>query len=230
METLLSLESFAKHRDLLDQMDDDGYIHLNTILSSPSIVELSASLEEIQGAIKSSDKLQLSSDESSVRLIIPVERKTLILREAPKEATESEIRALLPEQSIVQMRQEVDSIWFLVFDSESSALQALHRLQSATLHSQPLKARVKSEFYKKELQRRLDSLAPPRKLSADAAPFEVPRGSPSLNRAAEPFLMPELTLRWGIVGLPNGTEFPRFHVLRVASGITTSRQFRRCRW
>lgn len=226
----MSLESFAKHRDLLDHMDEDGYIHLKTILSSPSIVELSASLEEIQSAIKSSDKLQLSSDESSVRLVIPVERKTLILREVPKEATESEIRALLPDQPIVQMRQEVDSIWFLVFDSESSALQALHRLQSATLHSQPLKARVKSEFYKKELQRRLDSLAPPRKLSADAAPFEVPRVPTALNRSAEPFLMPELTLRWGIVGLPNGTEFPRFHVLRVASGTTSSRRFRRFRW
>ena len=209
----MSLESFAKSQDLIDQMDEDGYIPLSSILSLLPMVELGASLEEIQKAIKANDKLQLSSDESSVRLIIPVERKTIILREVPEEATETEIRNLLPDIPITLLRKEVDSIWFLVFNSESAALQALNQLQSQSLHSHPLKARVKSEFYKKELQRRLDSLSPPRKLSADAVPFETTRPPSTLNSSAKPFLMPELTIRWGCFGLPNGTEFPRFHFL-----------------
>ena len=214
----MSLESFAKSRDLLEQMDEDGYIPISTILLSPTFSELSPSLEEIQKAVKASDKLQLSSDETGVRLILPVERKTIILREVPEDVTEAEIRDLIPDIAIVQLRKEVDSIWFLVFDSESTTLQALRRLQSQTLRSHPIKARVKSEFYKKELQRRLDSLSPPRKLSADAAPFEVAHTPSALRSGAEPFLMPELTIRWGCFGLPNGTEFPRFHDLTGSFG------------
>lgn len=181
-------------------------------------MELHVSLQEIVDAIKSSTKLSLSPDGSSVRLNIPVERKTLILRDVPAEVTEKEIRELLSQFDVKQLKREVDSIWFVVFESEDSALHALEALQSKSLGGQPVKVRVKSEFYKKELLRRIDQLRPPHKMSCDAAPFESTAPKRKMSSAAAPFVMPESHIMWGSFGLPNGVEWVHGRVLMRSFG------------
>ena len=188
------------------------------LLAYPSIMELHVSLQEIVDAIKSSTKLSLSSDGSFVRLNIPVERKTLILRDVPAEVTEKEIRELLSQFDVKQLKREVESIWFVVFDNEDSALHALEALQSKSLGGQPVKVRVKSEFYKKELLRRIDQLRPPHKMSCDAAPFESTAPKRKMSSAAAPFVMPESHIMWGSFGLPNGVEWVHGCVLMRSFG------------
>ena len=214
----MSLESFAKDRSLLDRLNEDGYMSVEFLLAYPSIMELHVSLQEIVDAIKSSTKLSLSSDGSFVRLNIPVERKTLILRDVHAEVTEKEIRELLSQFDVKQLKREVESIWFVVFDNEDSALHALEALQSKSLGGQPVKVRVKSEFYKKELLRRIDQLRPPHKMSCDAAPFESTAPKRKMSSAAAPFVMPESHIMWGSFGLPNGVEWVHGCVLMRSFG------------
>ena len=214
----MSLESFAKDRSLLDRLNEDGYMSVEFLLAYPSIMELHVSLQEIVDAIKSSTKLSLSSDGSFVRLNIPVERKTLILRDVPAEVTEKEIRELLSQFDVKQLKREVESIWFVVFDNEDSALHALEALQSKSLGGKPVKVRVKSEFYKKELLRRIDQLRPPHKMSCDAAPFESTAPKRKMSSAAAPFVMPESHIMWGSFGLPNGVEWVHGCVLMRSFG------------
>lgn len=64
----------------------------------------------------------LSSDSSLVRLAIPMNRHTIILRDVPEEATKEDILHLV-DNPAVNLRKEVDSIWFVDYPTESRLLK-----------------------------------------------------------------------------------------------------------
>ena len=121
------------------------------LLALPSFQSLTACVDDIVNAALESTVLDVSSDKTSIRFAIPVERKTIIVRDTPKDVKEEDVRSILEGFPITGLKQEVGSSWFITFPDEATALAALSYLHSQRLHDQPVKARVKSEFYRKAL-------------------------------------------------------------------------------
>lgn len=193
----MSLEYFSQNIDILDNLNEEGFLPIAYLLALPSFLELKASVDDVVNAALESTTLDVSSDRTSVRFVIPVERKTIIVRDVPDDVTEEEIRKILDGFPVVGMKKEVASSWFITFPDETMALSALTHLHSQSLRGQPVKARVKSEFYRKELLHRIhdyEQSQPKRKMSSAATPFTMPEGSLPTG------------FSWGGIGLPNGTE------------------------
>ena len=162
------------------------------------------SYKEITDFLYDCPEYSLSEDETGVRLHLPIERRTIILRDIPDDVTEQELRELIPEWEIISLRKEVANNWFIQFASEEITLQAISHLQQATLRGEMIKARVKSEFYKKELLKQVNACKPARKLSSEALPFIST--DHKLSSEAAPFCPAMGSVAWGSIGLPTGLE------------------------
>ena len=181
----MSLEYIAKHMDMVNELDEEGYLPLEQILICSQIISLNTNIHEVIEVILTIPSLTLSEDQHHVRLNLPLERKTLIIRDTPEDLSEDTIRSFV-SNSPITIRKELGNICFVTFESEAIAMESLKELQG-----QQLKVRVKSEFYKKELLHRL----------APYQPEERPQRK--LSSAATPFT-PTSSL-WGVFGL-NGVE------------------------
>lgn len=196
MEKILSVSSFFENPELIENLNEEGFMPIAYLLALPSFQSLTACVDDIVNAALESTVLDVSSDKTSIRFAIPVERKTIIIRDTPKDVKEEDVRSILEGFPITGLKQEVGSSWFITFPDEATALAALSYLHSQRLHDQPVKARVKSEFYRKALASRMkeyEESLPKRKLSAAAAPFTMPESSTGFA--------------WGGIGLPNGCEW-----------------------
>ena len=80
----------------------------------------------------------------------PASRSTLILRDIPSNAPESEVREIFAFDSckaISSLRSDIGDTWFVLFENEDDAKDTLADLknQKRTFRGQPIKGRVKSE-------------------------------------------------------------------------------------
>ena len=170
----MSLEYIAKHMSMVDELDEEGYLPLEQILVCSQIISLNTNIHELIEVISTIQSLSLSEDQHQVRLNLPIERKTLIIRDTPEDISEETLKSFLSTPP-VSIRKELGNIWFVTFESEAIAMESLRELQL-----QHLKVRVKSEFYKKELLHRLAPYQPEeppkRKLSSAAIPFTPAAG------------------------------------------------------
>lgn len=177
---------------IMDEMDEEGYLPVEYLLTCPQIMALKASATEVIDSISSIKQLDLSDDRHHTRLSIPIERRTVIIRDSPSDTTEEDIMKLVGEYHTTSLKKEVGDTWFLTLDNEQSALGCLKHLQSQKIGDDFIKARIKSEFYKKELLHQLtpyrEEETPKRKLSSAATPFT-----------------PDASFMWGRIGL-NGNE------------------------
>lgn len=132
-------------------------------------------MDDILEALKDSQVVVVDPESNRVRPAITFERKTIILRDVPKETTEEEIRSLFEGMGQVESaKMEFEGTWFVVMDSEKSAVAALELLRQRTLHDQAVKARLKNESYLKNLIKELTT-------SADGIPAEyLPMSSPPM--------------------------------------------------
>lgn len=143
---------------------------ISFLMNQPSLRDSHVDTSGLLEFLASCPEYALSSDSSLVRLAIPMNRHTIILRDVPEEATEEDILRLV-NNPVVNLRREVGSVWFLDYPTESSALEAIDRLQSSTLLGSPVRARVKGAMYMKELYKQINARAPDRRLSTDAEAF-----------------------------------------------------------
>ena len=189
MEKVLSLPSLAVHPDYLNALDEEGYMSISFLMNQPPLCDSHMDISTLLEFLASCPEYTLSSDCSLVRLAIPMNRRTIILRDVPEEATEEDIMRLV-NNSAVKLRKEVDSIWFLEYPNESSALEAIDHLQSSTLLGSPVRARVKGAMYMKELYKQINARTPDRRLSTDAEAFVPERpsndGKVSVNTVEQP--------------------------------------------
>ena len=164
----------------VSKLDNEGYMPLSYLVSLPSLECFGVSIPELVDVISKMEALSLSSDNKGVRISLPVARKTLIIRDTPEGTTEDTIRSLLPEFTIESIKEEIGRSWFVTLLSEEEASRAIALLQTMTIGEQPIKARIKSEFYMKVFMRRLQTvmattkpISTPTKLSSNARPFEM---------------------------------------------------------
>ena len=174
------MDYLAKSPSLGTRLDSEGYLSLSYLLSLSSISKTKISRSDLVEVIQTIPTLALSPNLAGVRVSIPVARKTLILRDLPDGTTEDMIRPLFDGVTIESIKEEISNSWFVTFSTEEEALSSLKSLQTRTLNGDPIKARMKSEYYMKVFTRQLSSIIgtqkaelKPRRMSADAIPFDL---------------------------------------------------------
>jgi la-related protein 4 len=81
-----------------------------------------------------------------IKANIKQERNTIILREIPSDTPEAEIVAIFEGTRPVKgVRSDVGDTWFVNFDSEEDAREALLAIRDRKFNGQPVKARLKVE-------------------------------------------------------------------------------------
>ena len=169
IEYYFSQENLMKDSYLLSLMNDSGYVPLTTIAGFRKVKDLSTNMDDILEALRSSQ----SEANLLIKPAFVFERKTIILRDVPADTTEEEVRALFNDLATVEsVKAEFGNTWFVVVDSEKSAVSAVEALRHSTLHGAAVKARVKNESYLKNLMKMLNT-------NADGIPseFVVPAGT-----------------------------------------------------
>ena len=90
----MSLEHLANNPTFVAKLDNDGYMPLSFLLSQTPLRDLEVDFDILLSVIRSMSSLSLSPDELGVRISLPVARNTIIIRDVPKESTETTIREL----------------------------------------------------------------------------------------------------------------------------------------
>ena len=97
-------------------MNDSGYVSLNAIAGFRKVKELSEKMEDILEALKNSDVVVVDEVNLLIKPIFVFERKTVILRDVPVQAVESDIRGLFTDiGEIVNLTMEFVGTWYSLF-------------------------------------------------------------------------------------------------------------------
>ena len=169
METLLSIEGMAETTMILSYMNEDGYLPVSLLLNLISTYLPSLSVDTVIEAVHDSDKVVVDGETKMIRPAIPVERKTIILRDVASDVTEDDIRKLFEGVGQVEsIKPPVGNNWyyysitltdrFIVMSSEAEALSALKTLRSKTLKDMPVHARIKNESRIMTINRMINAL------------------------------------------------------------------------
>ena len=179
----MSMDFMANNPSFVSKLDSDGYISISYLLSLPSISKYTISQDDLVDIIKTVPTVSLAPNNMSVRLSLPMARKTIILRDVPPDTIESTIRSLFSEDAIETIKEEINHSWFVTLKTEEDALLSLEELKTKAIAGTPLKARIKSEYYMKVFMQHLHSAlksapseAKPRRMSVDATPFVLSDG------------------------------------------------------
>lgn len=137
-------------------MTEDGFISIPLLIHLFQLNLSGISVQDVIIACKDSNKVVVDVDMCMIRPNIPVERKTIILRDLDDKVTEDDIRTIFEGiDSIVTIKPPVGNNWytllftlicrFIVMDTEEHALNALRSLQTKQFKDQPIHARIKNE-------------------------------------------------------------------------------------
>lgn len=75
-----------------------------------------------------------------------LQRNTIILREVPSDATKEDVQGLFATKfAVTDAHSDVGDTWFVSFDSEETALEALLWARNQKIRGKDVKARMKSE-------------------------------------------------------------------------------------
>jgi len=148
IEFYFSQENLAKDKFLTSQMDSQMSVHVSVIAQFSRLKQLTQDTKIIIEAIKQSEQLTLTENDTMVRPNAQQkQRNTIILREIPADVQIDEIRTIFQgiDSEIIDIRSDVGDTWFIVFANEKIAIDVLTQLTSRTFRGSPVKARLKSE-------------------------------------------------------------------------------------
>lgn len=145
----MSLNYMANTPTFVAELDEEGYMSIDYLLAIPSLQQFNINENYLINVIKSIPSLSLSADYKSVRISLPVAKKTVIIRDALEITTEESIRSLLKDFAIESVKKEIGNSWFISLDTEKTAMEVIDYLALYPLDGQMVKARVKSEYYMK---------------------------------------------------------------------------------
>lgn len=157
----------SKDSYLISLMNDSGYVSLEAIAGFRKVRELSHKMEDILEALKGSETVVVDEANLLIKPALVFERKTVILRDIPEQATEEEIRALFVDIGAIEsVKMEFVGTWyihslivitrFVVMESEKVAVASLDLLRKRTIHDVAVKARLKNESYLRYLLKELN--------------------------------------------------------------------------
>lgn len=150
LEYYFSRENLPRDTYLVSHMDAEHYVPLEVVGQFQKISSLLAgrALSFLVPIAQRSNLLQLSDDKTKVRPSFKTQRNTVILRDMPSTTTTEKIQELFSSsmfKSISSIRPDILNCWFVVFDSEEEARQAVLWARSQSIDDQPVLARLKTE-------------------------------------------------------------------------------------
>lgn len=96
-------------------MDEDGFISISTLLSLFPMNFSGVSAEDVIKAVKDSDSVVVNSETFSIRPNVPVERKTIILRDMNSDITEEDIRSIFSGiETVSSIKPPVGNNWYFL--------------------------------------------------------------------------------------------------------------------
>lgn len=148
IEYYFSRENLANDAYLVSQMNKDMFVPLTVISGFKQIRKLTTDADIILQALDGSTVIELDAAKEHIKPVATIKhtRNTLILRETHGDVVEGDIRALLETDKITDVRQEIGNNWFVVFESEEAARDALALVRGKQLHGEDIHARIKSEM------------------------------------------------------------------------------------
>jgi len=148
IEFYFSQKNLAKDKFLTSKMDSQMSVPVSVIAQFGRLKQLTQDTEVIIEAIKQSEQLTLTENDTMVRPSTQQkQRNTIILREIPADTQFDEIRTIFQgiDSEILDIRSDVGDTWFVVFENEKIAVDVLTQLTSRTFRGSIVKARLKSE-------------------------------------------------------------------------------------
>lgn len=147
---MLSISSLATTPEYLSALDEEGYMPISFLVSQPPLCDSDVDIRSLIEFLASCPEYALSSDSSLVRLAIPMNRHTIILRDVPEEARPrktSFISSIIP-QSTYERKWIASGSWTIRPSPRLLKPSTVFRTPRCW---DPLSARVKGARYMKEL-------------------------------------------------------------------------------
>jgi hypothetical protein len=149
VEYYFSQQNLNRDAYMKSQMSADGFIAISIIAAFKKVRKLTDDLSLIADAMDGSTICALNAEKTALKATWKrPARTTVILREMPESAQESEIKDLFVGNdafAVVSVRADVGNTWFVEFESEEGAKEAVLYLAQKTFKGERLKARLKSE-------------------------------------------------------------------------------------
>ena len=95
-------------------MDEDGFISISTLLALFPMNFSGITIEDVIKAVKDSDSVVINLETYSIRPNVPVERKTIILRDMHSDITEEDIRNIFNGiETVTSIKPPVGNNWYI---------------------------------------------------------------------------------------------------------------------
>ena len=161
------VEAKAALNDIFDQIftkqniEMDDYLRsaispnltmpIEVVLQVPRVREVSTDPNVVRAVLAESSMVTLNNE--VVKLNFKIEQNTVILRDIPTKTREEDVRAIFESVSncpeITELRSDIGDTWYVTFNSEEDAKQALSGLPGCKFNDKAVKGRLKTESIKK---------------------------------------------------------------------------------
>lgn len=147
LEFYLSRENLSKDLYLISQMDSDQFVPIWTIACMEDIKSLTTDMDLILDVLKTSPLVQV--DETGEKVRPNHSRCIIILREVPETTPVEDVVAIFKSENCPKMLSVEfahNSNWYITFQSDMDALQALRYLREEVkvFQGKPIMARIKA--------------------------------------------------------------------------------------
>eukprot|EP00741_Cyanophora_paradoxa_P001726 tig00000498_g1673.t1 len=129
-------------------MDADMYVPIATIASFKMVKTLTDDVALITDVMRASKNVIIDPTGSKIKPNIQNQRNTLILRDIDSNANPDDVKAIFEpdfSKKISHIHPDIGNTWFISFEDENAALDALMYSRSRQFNGQPVKGRMKSE-------------------------------------------------------------------------------------
>lgn len=148
LEHYFSPSNLQKDQFLVSKMNTDGYVPLALVAGFRLVQSLTSDVKLIVDAVSSSTLIELDATATLVRAkpAIPVQRSVIMLRETvPSSTPIDDVKRLFGDQFVpTDVHPDVNDTWFISFESEKTAQDALQFVRTQSFNGRSVNARFKS--------------------------------------------------------------------------------------
>ncbi|KNC47470.1 uncharacterized protein AMSG_02487 [Thecamonas trahens ATCC 50062] len=176
-----SRENLASDKYLVSHMSSEMFVDVDIIAAFKKVKSLTTDRATLLQAMRASDAVVLSEDETKVKPVFELKRNTIIIRELPEDVTEAQVKAIFDDPAagkVVSVQAEAQNHWYVKFADEDITFSTFMWLRSQKYDGKPIRCRIKTESL---LQGASPGAAKPAGEAPAGAPFVAgapPGGNP----------------------------------------------------
>lgn len=182
VEYYFSKENLQSDAFLVSKMDANMAVPISVVMKFSKMKRLTTTESDLVEALSTSKNVHII--DGKIKANIKQERNTIILREIPSDTPDAEILTIFEgTRPVKNVRSDVGDTWFVSFESEDDAREALLAIRDRKFNGQSVKARLKVENI-------LRSFYTPPAPGLDGVPVTSPMGVPFGMMGAFPGMAP----------------------------------------